>query len=425
MSIFTELKQKLYTALTEISTAQGIIQLTAEMPLLAKDTDLLGWLKGNITYPHFFWKNRSTELTLASIGKVRQFYTLESAQQFSQQTGYDLLGGIKFECECQFILPRIVMTKTKTKLTAYLYIDTSNLTEEKRQSKAVLDSLDTIQHLSAPHYQIIEHKSASDFATWKNNIEKAIQSIRENQFSKVVLANASTLTFNQSLSAYDLLVVSQQKNLGCYHFLWSEKPESAFIGSSPEKLYQRDEQQFYTEALAGTVAVTSDPQQTERNGLWLLSDQKNVHENQLVVDNIYHHIKDSIEEMQISEAEIKRLHNVQHLRRNIQATLKKGVSDADCLMRIHPTAAVAGLPRLLAKQFIADNEGFKRNWYAGTLGYFNPTHAEFSVALRSAQIEKNQITLYAGAGIVEGSDPESEWQEIERKSLAMASLFVK
>ncbi|WP_301099000.1 isochorismate synthase [Otariodibacter sp.] len=425
MSIFTELKQKLYTALTEINTDQGIVQLVVETTLVAEDTDLLGWLKENITYPHFFWKNRSAELTFASIGQVRQFSTLESAQQFSQQTGYNLFGGIKFECECRFILPRIVITKTKAKLTTYLYIDTTQLAEEKQQSEIAINSLDTIQQLTTPHYQILDHESVTDFTTWKSNIEKAIQAIRANQFSKVVLANASTLTFNQSLSAYDLLIISQQKNLGCYHFLWSEKAESAFIGSSPEKLYQRNEQQFYTEALAGTVAVTSDPQQTERNGMWLLSDSKNIHENQLVVDNIYHHIKDSIEDIQVSKAEIKRLHNVQHLRRNIQATLKKGVSDADCLERIHPTAAVAGLPRLLAKQFIAENERFKRNWYAGTLGYFNPAHAEFSVALRSAQIEKNKITLYAGAGIVEGSDPESEWQEIERKSLAMASLFVK
>lgn len=214
-----------------------------------------------------------------------------------------------------------------------------------------------------------------------------------------------------------------KKNVGCYHFLWSENGEQTFIGSSPERLYQRQGRAFYTEALAGTAAVTEDAEQTENNALWLLNDPKNRYENWLVVDDICSHLTDCAADIQVGEAHIKRLKNVQHLRRVIQTQLAETVNDGDCLARIHPTAAVAGLPRPLATEFICQHEPFQRGWYAGTLGYLMPEKAEFCVTLRSGVIKQNQITLYAGAGIVEGSTPEAEWQEIERKSLAMVSLL--
>ena len=142
-----------------------------------------------------------------------------------------------------------------------------------------------------------------------------------------------------------------------------------------------------------------------------------------MVEDIEEHLNAYVEAFEVHLPEIKRLHNVQHLRRRIGATLKADVLDQDCLRQIHPTAAVAGLPRAKAKQFIAENEPFKRGWYAGTLGIFNPQEAEFCVTLRSAKIEHNQITLYAGAGIIKESEPISEWQEIERKSQALSKLL--
>ena len=238
-----------------------------------------------------------------------------------------------------------------------------------------------------------------------------------------MLANATQLTFENHISAYDLVEQSREINLGCYHFLWAENAQNAFIGSTPERLYYRKGNQLFTEALAGTVAVSDNPIETEKNAQWLLKDTKNIYENQLVVEDIEAHLNTYVEAFEVHSPEIKRLHNVQHLRRRIEAILKADVLDQDCLRQIHPTAAIAGLPRAKATQFIAKNEPFKRGWYAGTLGIFNPQEAEFCVTLRSAKIEHNQITLYAGAGIVKESEPVSEWQEIERKSQALAKLL--
>lgn len=120
--------------------------------------------------------------------------------------------------------------------------------------------------------------------------------------------------------------------------------------------------------------------------------------------------------------EIIRLRKVQHLRRRIHAQLNRA-NDADCLHRLQPTAAVAGLPRNVARQFISENEPFSRGWYAGSAGYLSLKQTEFTVTLRSAWLEERQIHLYAGAGIVAGSDAEQEWQEINNKSAGLHTLL--
>lgn len=419
MSVFTQLEQQLSEQLSQLQSTQGWIQLTAEVNLSVEESLLLGWLKSqNQHFPHFFFEKRDENQTIATIGAVKTFSSLEEAQIFVQSTSLSLVGGIQFEGRCQFVLPRLMLVKNSQKLTAYLTLNLSEQAVDFTEFFTELDSTSPVQN-----YQILAPQSACTFEQWKANIEQAIIQIKSGDLRKVVLANATQLTFENLISAYDLVEQSRTINLGCYHFLWAENAQNAFVGSTPERLYYRKGNQLFTEALAGTVAVSDNPIETEQNAQWLLKDAKNIYENLLVVEDIEEHLNAYVEAFEVHLPEIKRLHNVQHLRRRIEAILKADVLDQDCLRQIHPTAAVAGLPRAKAKQFIAQNEPFKRGWYAGTLGIFNPQEAEFCVTLRSAKIEHNQLTLYAGAGIVKESEPVSEWQEIERKSQALAKLL--
>ena len=419
MSVFTQLKQQLSEQLSQLQLTQEWIQLKADVDLLAEESSLLGWLKSqNQHFPHFFFEKRDENQTIATIGAVETFSSLEEAQAFVQSSSLSLVGGIQFEGLCQFVLPRLILVKNSQKLTAYLTLNISEQAVDFTDFFAEPSRSSLIQN-----HQILSPQPACTFEQWKANIEQAIIQIKSGDLRKVVLANATQLTFENHISAYDLVEQSREINLGCYHFLWAENAQNAFIGSTPERLYYRKGNQLFTEALAGTVAVSDNPIETEKNAQWLLKDTKNIYENQLVVEDIEAHLNTYVEAFEVHSPEIKRLHNVQHLRRRIEAILKADVLDQDCLRQIHPTAAIAGLPRAKAKQFIAKNEPFKRGWYAGTLGIFNPQEAEFCVTLRSAKIEHNQITLYAGAGIVKESEPVSEWQEIERKSQALAKLL--
>lgn len=419
MSVFTQLKQQLSEQLSQLQLAQEWIQLKADVDLLAEESSLLGWLKSqNQHFPHFFFEKRDENQTIATIGAVETFSSLEEAQAFVQSNSLSLVGGIQFEGLCQFVLPRLMLVKNSQKLTAYL---TLNISEQAVDFTDIFAEPCTTFFIQ--NHQILPPQPACTFEQWKANIEQAIIQIKSGDLRKVVLANATQLTFENHISAYDLVEQSREINLGCYHFLWAENAQNAFVGSTPERLYYRKGNQLFTEALAGTVAVSDNPIETEKNAQWLLKDTKNIYENQLVVEDIEAHLNTYVEAFEVHSPEIKRLHNVQHLRRRIEAILKADVLDQDCLRQIHPTAAIAGLPRAKATQFIAKNEPFKRGWYAGTLGTFNLQEAEFCVTLRSAKIEHNQITLYAGAGIVAESESVSEWQEIERKSQALAKLL--
>lgn len=421
MPIFHQLKQAVIQAVKNHTESNNLLSVEVAICVPAENSYLLSWLKAQSVYPKAFWQHREDDEQLAVLGATRQFNDLAEAEQFSQAHGLRLIGGLTFEGRVHFIVPRLLLVKNSQNLTACC-------TFYSHESEAILSFLENIAPpatLLLPQNRLLDSHAVSDFPRWAQNIAQAISQIQQQQFDKVVLANATTLTFSNPLCAYDLLFAGQQKNHGCYHFLWAENDEESFIGSSPERLYLREARQFKTEALAGTTAVSDDPIETEQNAQWLLNDHKNLYENWLVVDDICGHLADCTEDIEVGNAQIKRLRNVQHLRREIRTQLKNHISDHDCLTRLQPTAAVAGLPREMAKPFIAEHEGFTRGWYAGTLGYFSTEKAEFCVTLRSATIRENSMTLYAGAGIVEESDPQSEWQEITRKSLAMAGLITQ
>ena len=106
---------------------------------------------------------------------------------------------------------------------------------------------------------------------------------------------------------------------------------------------------------------------------------------------------------------------MQHLVARLEGVLRQGVDDGAILAAIHPTAAVAGFPRQLSVERIEQLEPFDRGWYAGPVGWIGRDRAEFAVSIRSGLIINNVIDLYSGAGIVEGSTPDSEWKEIENK----------
>lgn len=260
-------------------------------------------------------------------------------------------------------------------------------------------------------------------AQWANWVEKALAQIHEKTVTKLVLANKSTFALNQPLNDKDFLAQSEIYNKGCYHFLFAQDDKTSFLGSSPERLYARHERHLKTEALAGTAPMSEDHEANRNQADWLLNDKKNIHENQLVADGICANLAPFTQHIEVGKLGIKQLRQVQHLRREITALLTENCTDLNCLQAIHPTAAVAGLPQQKAKALLQQIEHYDRSWYAGTLGFFNQQQAEFCVAIRSAFVEADKIHVFSGAGIVEGSVPLLEWQEIERKAAGLISLL--
>ena len=239
----------------------------------------------------------------------------------------------------------------------------------------------------------------------------------------MVLARESRLATTQSVNPWDLLAAWQPRSQLCFHFAFAFSADSCLLASSPERLYRRHERELESEALAGTIIRTDDEAEDARLAARLLADNKNRLENKLVHADILTRLDGLAEQASLSPARILKLRRLQHLRRDIQARLKPGVYDDQLLATLHPTPAVGGTPRRKALAYIRHHESFCRGWYAGACGLISEDVAEFAVAIRSVLLTQDCLRLYAGAGIVAGSQPESEWQELDDKLDNLLSLL--
>ena len=385
--------------------------------------DLLAWLKGQSAYPQFYLHFRDEAKVLAALGEDRSFSQLNLAQEFIEESGFPLVGGLQFQGTAQFVLPKILVEQDeKGALVSFFVKDEQSAND----TLAHLKTFENITALSALPKQIPLHtEPRANERTWCDWVNQALVEIKCGELIKIVLANETTFHLKQAINAYDFLAESEKQNQGCYHFLWAEHLHSVFVGSTPERLFAREYNLLLTEALAGTASVSESEEETLSQANWLLNDEKNLKENWLVVEDISQNLRKQVESFDVSNVELKPLRKVQHLIRKIRANLTAHYADVNILKAIHPTAAVSGLPQQQAKMILSEIETFDRGWYAGTLGMMSDACSEFCVAIRSAFIEDHRIRVFAGAGIVAGSQPLEEWKEIERKAAGLISLFAE
>lgn len=424
MDILQQIKVRLEQLLNAHQPQPNTDRITAlQLQTDALPPSWLAWLKAQQDYPQFYWHHRDDSRIFAAVGKVRSFSDLISASAFVQQDGITLVGGATFNGEVRFYLPRLLLEQTQQNLRIRLFIDNNkSFAEEKQVICTLLKNFPETAALKPIQQTAQLKRQAATQNEWQHWVKKALNAINAGTISKAVLANESEFAVSD-LNSKDFLAESEKQNSGCYHFLFTEHSQPAFVGSTPERLYARQGRILQTEALAGTAPMTQTPAENERLAQWLLNDEKNLYENNLVVQDISHNLQPYSEHIEVKNVELKQLRQVQHLCRKITVTLNAHCDDAQCLAAIHPTAAVSGLPQQAAIEFLKNTENFDRTWYAGTLGFMQQDSAEFCVTIRSAFIEADKFRVFAGAGIVAGSDPLLEWQEIERKAAGLVSLL--
>jgi menaquinone-specific isochorismate synthase len=259
---------------------------------------------------------------------------------------------------------------------------------------------------------------------WERNIDAALAKFTQLDLDKIVLARRSILTFTHNIQPQSLLQFLQPNNPHSYHFCFQINHTTAFIGTSPERLYYRQDRFLQTEAIAGTRHRGKSAQLDLELSEDLRNSPKDCHEHQLVVNNLQAILTELCDAVTIDrELTILKLNKVQHLYTQCHGTLKADLTDADILPKLHPTPAVGGFPRPQALNLIQELEPFPRGWYAAPVGWVGADDAEFAVAIRSGLIDRNRLLLFAGAGIVRGSQPEEEWAEIENKIRHFTDLF--
>lgn len=255
-----------------------------------------------------------------------------------------------------------------------------------------------------------------DYSGWERNIDTALQAFRNGNLEKIVLARKAEFLFDAPLDPLVLLHRLRKATPDCFHFCYMPAPNLAFVGASPERLYRRDGRALKTEAVAGTRMRGRNAEEDQRLAEQLLSSEKDLHEHEFVRTGIRAALEPLSDEFALDASpSLLRLARGQHLFSAAQAHLRPEVSDADILKALHPTPALGGYPTATALKMIAELEPFDRGWYAAPVGWVSRDEAEFAVAIRSGLVQPRKLSLYSGAGIVAGSTPESEWEEIELK----------
>ena len=179
------------------------------------------------------------------------------------------------------------------------------------------------------------------------------------------------------------------------------------------------------EALAGTRHRDRDEATDEQLGRELLTSEKDRREHQHVVDGVSNQLGPLCKKLTGGDdVTLVKLARVQHLRASFEGHLKPSVTDFELITALHPTPAVGGVPSDEAVARIAAIEPFDRGLYAGPVGYFGKDETEFAVGIRSMLIAGDLIRMYSGAGIVAGSNPEEEWQELDNKIAGWRRILV-
>lgn len=264
--------------------------------------------------------------------------------------------------------------------------------------------------------RIAERRDFPDQPGWEANVRAALDLIRSGLLDKVVLARKAVYRFEQPVPASHILRVLRDVTAKCYHFLLQPEPGVAFMGTTPECLYRRQGATLYTEALAGTRPRDADPVRDAALARELLKSGKERREQELVRRDILRELHLLCDVVEADEhPRLLTLERKQHLISRIRAQLRCGVDDSALIQALHPTPAVGGSPRINALKEIPRLEPFSRGGYAAPVGWFDLENAVFAVAIRSGLVQGARVNVYSGAGIVAGSDPAAEWEEIEHK----------
>jgi menaquinone-specific isochorismate synthase len=261
-------------------------------------------------------------------------------------------------------------------------------------------------------------------AEWKALIAATVERIAAHEFEKVVLARRIDIAANRPFVIGDVLARLVALYPSCMVF-----SVDGFIGASPELLIAREGDRVTSHPLAGTVARSGDAHADEALVAGLMSSPKARGEHQVVVDGLSRALAPVCAELDIpATPSVLGLRNVSHLATFITARLGPSSRETalELVARVHPTAAVGGDPMDAAVAYLQKVEAFDRGRYAGPVGWVDARgDGAWAIGIRSAEVEGANARIFAGNGVVAGSDPADELAETQLKLQALLAALVR
>lgn len=398
--------------------------------------------------PRIYFKSRDCELEWWGLGAAESLFqscegdqsalsqVVKKAHHLDEDQIY--FGGIRFDKDRSvadewkdfkfevFILPLLLMRHCAQGFTLSLNYRSDGLPYAvwRDHAESILSSIINHKGVVEQNNYTYFDQQCPDETNYNATIKRALSLLGSHaDYKKVVLGRRTTRLLSLPFDPVQLFFRLKHAP-HAFLFMFDSGLGSTFFGASPELLYRRIGQNFETESLAGTRPRSIHRDTDEQLRRELLESSKDKSEHFFVSKHIEERLREfGVSDLFTSKLEIMALPFVQHLHRRYHGRIEHGLSDDKIMKALHPTPAVCGINSLWAKQFIRENEGFDRGFFAAPIGYIGKNSAEFAVAIRSALYRASALHIYAAGGIVPGSIPEQEWEELNNKQKNILTIF--
>jgi menaquinone-specific isochorismate synthase len=269
--------------------------------------------------------------------------------------------------------------------------------------------------LARPPAGVRWHDGSLPGPQWEQAVAEAVAAIKAGSLRKVVLAQDQFATASDPIDVRALLRRLAGRYPDCFTFACD-----GMVGATPELLIRQTGREVSALVLAGTTPRGGDAAEDEALGTALLASAKNTEEHAYAVASMREALEPLCVELDGQHRPtLIKLPNLQHLGTWVRGTLAADGAPRSALAlaaAVHPTAAVCGTPTGAALELIRELEHMDRERYAGPVGWVDADgNGEWGIALRCAQLSGRTARLFAGCGIVAGSDPAAELAEAQVK----------
>lgn len=457
----TELKEGILEAIEKakalckpvlISKVQQINQIEPLSFFVAGQESFLG--------ERFFWKDPSDETFIIGLGICKQIQSAQAAGRFfhvekewkrfiadaviynpykMNGIGPVMFGGFSFDplkektklwekyADSLFHIPQFMYSEIQgkafltTNIVCTQHDDLSLIEKVVSERKTLFSSVSNVQNDHTFH--LIDEIEVNPEG-WKDTVTSVVQDLKQTSLDKVVLARELRLFFNNEIQVEQVLthLLAEQHESFVFAF---ESNGDCFLGASPERLVKKSGENLFTTCLAGSIARGKTEKDDQLLGETLLNDPKNIIEHEYVVQMIKEAMEEVCEEVILpKETQLLKMRDIQHLYTPIIGKANEHTSLLLLVDRLHPTPALGGLPKEPGVVKIREVEELDRGLYGAPLGWMDyQGNGEFSVSIRSGLVQGKEASLFAGCGVVEDSDANSEYIETKIKFRPMLTAL--
>ena len=400
----------------------------------------------------FFWKDPTNDMVLVGLGISKQIQSDQAADRFFHVekewksflkdgfifnqykvdgVGPLMFGGFSFDpfkektelwskfAASLFHIPKFLLSivRGETFLTTNIIFtpndDLSLYSKSLEERNQLLDSLRTRISTKSPS---LMRKNEIFPERWKQTVDGVVKELTNGPLKKVVLARELRLEFSSEVEAETVLESLYKQQPASYIFAFASNGD-CFIGASPERLIKKQGDEVYSTCLAGSISRGISEEEDQILGQTLLADQKNLIEHGYVVEMIKEALEQSCKEVILPDKpQLMKMRDIQHLYTPVIGKCGPNTSLLLLVEKLHPTPALGGLPKTLAVEKIREVEELDRGLFGGPLGWVDyQQNGEFAVAIRSGLIQEQEVSLFAGCGVVSDSKSEDEYLETALK----------